>query len=289
MNKIFGVVVLNYNDYATTKHFIDNVKNFNNDIQFVVVDNCSTNNSFDIISDYIEGLSNVDIIKAPKNGGYAYGNNFGMRYLIDKYSVKYLMVANPDTVITEDIFSEAMELLGATDFTLLSPIMKKTDGSIADLPYWDIPTYWDDICRCFYILRRLNKKNYHIDFNERIQQVEAVPGSLWIIRADKMQEIGYLDENTFLYCEESILARKLKDKNFKSGLMTRVSYIHAHSVSIKSVLSEIRMVHLMGQSILYYERTYNKISKLRVSVLKLAIKVWAFERRIVVGALNGKR
>ena len=45
MIKDFGVVVLNYNDYTTTQRFIDNIKNFNSDIQFVIVDNCSTNNS----------------------------------------------------------------------------------------------------------------------------------------------------------------------------------------------------------------------------------------------------
>ena len=111
MFKTFGVVILNYNDYATTQKFIDHIKNFGSDIQFVVVDNCSTNNSLEILTNYIDGYNNVEIISADKNGGYAYGNNLGMKYLRERYNPKYLVVANPDTVIEERIFNEMVRLI----------------------------------------------------------------------------------------------------------------------------------------------------------------------------------
>lgn len=36
-----------------------------------------------------------------KNGGYSYGNNYGAFYLIDKYMVDILVIANPDVEFTE--------------------------------------------------------------------------------------------------------------------------------------------------------------------------------------------
>lgn len=287
MFKTFGVVVLNYNDYVTTQKFIDHVKNFKSEIQFVIVDNCSTNDSLEILTKYVDGLDNVEIIAADKNGGYAYGNNFGMKYLREKYNSKYLVVANPDTVIEERIFDKVKETFESTDYALLSPVMKNRDGSIAEVPYWDIPSFWDDVFGCIYIFRKLNKKKYVVDYEKGVQSVETLPGSLWFIKADILEEIGYLDENTFLYYEEIILSRKIRDRGFKCGLITSETYIHDHSVSIRSVMDDIRIRKIMGQSKLYYHKAYNGISGLRVKILELAIKLWIFERKIRKGTVNG--
>ncbi len=278
---------MNYNDYTTTQKFVDHIKNFGSDIQFVIVDNCSTNNSLEVLTNYIDGYNNVEIISADKNGGYAYGNNLGMKYLRERYNPKYLVVANPDTVIEEKIFNEIQEAFDNTDYALMSPVMKNSDGSIADTPFWDIPSYWDDVLGCIYIFRKLIKKKNAVDFEKKVQSVEVLPGSLWFIRAEVLEQVGYLDENTFLYYEETILSRKLKDKGFRCGLITHESYIHDHSVSIRSVMDDIRMRKIMGQSKLYYHKAYNGISGLHVRILELAIKLWIFERKLRKGTING--
>ena len=43
----------------------------------------------------------VDVIQSDKNGGYSYGNNYGAFYLIDKYMVDILVIANPDVEFSE--------------------------------------------------------------------------------------------------------------------------------------------------------------------------------------------
>lgn len=48
----------------------------------LVVDNFSTDNSVQLLSDIIS--EKVEVIVSNKNGGYGAGNNYGIKYLIDK-------------------------------------------------------------------------------------------------------------------------------------------------------------------------------------------------------------
>lgn len=46
MSKV-GIVILNYNDYQTTKDMIDNIKDYDSIDHIVIVDNKSTDNSYE--------------------------------------------------------------------------------------------------------------------------------------------------------------------------------------------------------------------------------------------------
>ena len=91
---MIGCVVLNYNDAKTTVEFVQRVKNMDSIDLIVVIDNCSTDDSY--IQLKILESNKVHVIKSEKNGGYGYGNNVGIDYLKDK--VDYIMIANPDVI-----------------------------------------------------------------------------------------------------------------------------------------------------------------------------------------------
>ena len=75
MSKI-GMVILNYNDYETTSNYIDMIKNYKSINYIVVVDNNSTDGSYEKLSKI--NSNKIKVIKTDKNKGYAYGNNFGI-------------------------------------------------------------------------------------------------------------------------------------------------------------------------------------------------------------------
>ena len=72
MKKI-GFVIVNYNDYKTTKRLLDEIKRFKTLEKIVVVDNNSTDNSYQDLKK--EEQKNVVIIKNEQNNGYASGMN----------------------------------------------------------------------------------------------------------------------------------------------------------------------------------------------------------------------
>lgn len=72
------LIVLNYNDAETTLEFVEMAKTCNAIDKIVVVDNCSTDYSLSKLT--CLKSDKIDVIQTDKNGGYAYGNNFGCRY-----------------------------------------------------------------------------------------------------------------------------------------------------------------------------------------------------------------
>ena len=111
--------------------------------------------------------------------------------------------------------------------------------------------------------------------------VEVVPGSFLAIKAKVLKDIAYYDENTFLYCEESILATKLKNKGYKSGIITSFSYKHMHSVSINKTFKKVDTVKIFYDSKLYYNKKYNKIGRFKECILKTAAKISLLEYKVL--------
>ena len=79
-----ALIVVNYNDIIDTKRYITKVQQYQIIDKIVVVDNKSTEpqNSFELLKQ-LENKK-VDVIQTEKNGGYTYGNNFGIDYLKSK-------------------------------------------------------------------------------------------------------------------------------------------------------------------------------------------------------------
>ena len=54
-------LIVNYNDYKTTIQLLNNIKEFQSLDKIVVVDNNSTDNSFDEIKKYIKKIRKINL------------------------------------------------------------------------------------------------------------------------------------------------------------------------------------------------------------------------------------
>lgn len=275
-----GIVILNYNDYKTTIKLIEKIKNFNSIDLIVIVDNCSTDESYKKINEYTN--NKVILIKSDKNGGYAYGNNFGSRYLIENHKCDIIFIANPDVEFEENLVIEIKRQFEKnTKYSVLSGVMLDVNGKVVKEPYWDIPTYTDDLLNYFFLGRRVNNKEFKIDYNQEIMEVEVIPGSFLAIKTNVLKDINYYDENTFLYCEERILGKRLKNKGYKSGIITGIAYKHMHSISIKKTFKKVDTIKIFYNSKLYYNKKYNKVGKFKECILQTASKISLLEYKIL--------
>ena len=68
-----GIVILNYNDYETTLKCLQPILDYKNIDYIIVVDNCSTNDSYDQLAKHRN--DRWVLLRSPSNGGYAKGNN----------------------------------------------------------------------------------------------------------------------------------------------------------------------------------------------------------------------
>lgn len=279
-------VILNYNDYKTTISLLNRIKNYKSIDKIVVVDNNSNDNSYEILLNYSN--EKIDVIKSKKNGGYGYGNNYGVEYLKSKYmnKYKYILISNPDTIFSEQVIFSLINAFKESNVALVAPLTLKPNLE-KQLPIaWKVPHYKDFFIFSSFILNRiLNPMSYDNSYFEKKNEciVECVQGSLFMIDIEQLPDFILYDENIFLYFEESTLGIRLKKRNLKSKLLLNVDYIHEHSVSInKSITSEYAKRKLMlesFQTVIFDEYKPNCIMK---SVLMVWKKICLVENYILL-------
>ena len=106
---------------------------------------------------------------------------------------------------------------------------------------------------------------------KRAAYVDVVHGSMLMVDVKAFRKCRGYDEGIFLYQEEVVLGRRMKEAGYRTVLVLDEEYQHEHGVSVgKSVRSAVGRQRLREDSVMYYFRKY-----LHVGMIKRWIaKVW---------------
>ena len=136
-----GIVILNYNDYQNTSKMIDQVKDYSCLEKIVIVDNASTDELSQNLKNYES--DKVILLTAPKNKGYAVGNNIGLKYLESETDCELAIISNPDVIVSESVIEELVRDIKLHDkISFIGPKILEL-GSISR--GWKHPTYWTEL------------------------------------------------------------------------------------------------------------------------------------------------
>lgn len=69
---------------------------------------------------------------------------------------------------------------------------------------------------------------------------------------------------------------------YKEGILTKYSYLHNHSVSIKKNLNIIKGHQIYLESMYYFENTYRKLNKIQNLFLKIMMRYSLWEMTVLV-------
>ncbi len=270
-------LIVNYNDYKTTIQLLNNIKEFQSLDKIVVVDNNSTDNSFDEIKKYIKKNKKdkfIDIIKNFENKGYGSGINYGAKYLKKTLGDCYIVVSNADIIIYSDEDISKLISTFDSDTAVVAPIIKEHTGVSRG---WKVPTpFQDSLLNIIYIHNYLRPKLLFYKneyYSEKNIQVDAVSGCFFIINSKYLEQINYFDENIFLYYEENTLAQKLKKIKKKTIINTRVEVFHNHSVTIDKNINKLKKYKILKKSQMYFQKKYNNANILEQILLFTTNKI----------------
>lgn len=222
----FAIVVLNWNGHSDTLECLDSLTSLvHPSFCIVIVDNASSDGSIEKIAQWvIEAVENrmvlndfsimeeqsikktvlghrdVVLIGASENGGYARGNNLGIRFAKD-CGVNYFWLLNNDTVV---------------DAGALSALEKVVRGDSRIGITGSLLMYYDDrkIIQalggvCFNSLKARGSQigsGLALGPNVLDSLKSVVPtyisGASMLVTADFVSDIGEMDEEYFLYYEE---------------------------------------------------------------------------------------
>jgi len=285
------IVVLNYNDCETTKTFLRAVGAYKSVSDIIVVDNCSTDDSVLRLKPYC--ADNIKLVISDKNNGYAAGNNLGAKYAVTQCDADIVIISNPDIFIKEEDVEKIIEPLnhgfGISTGLIYNYNRNSNQRALASNFAWKVPTYWQMLINCFlvsYKITRLANRGIYLNYeqckNEKWIHAEAVPGCFFAITAAALKIVGYFDEETFLFGEETILGWQLREQNIKVCVVNNTEILHENSVSInKNIKQSNKKIQYLWESELLYLEKYLKCGIVKCAFFKIAFYIGIVEKQVV--------
>lgn len=261
-----AIIILNYNSEEDTIRFVNEIKEYNSLDKIIVVDNLSPNGDFERLK--ILESDKVDVILSEKNGGYSYGNNYGIRHMeILGEDFDYVIISNPDIHIEEDSIKATLSFLEKNDkAAIATPKMFNKEKKPIRRSAWKIRTPGIDMVNSTrttqFLLNPIFKNGEYseVDYQRDVLLVEAVSGAFFAIKYEILREIDYFDDNVFLFYEEDILATKIKKAGYKVYSLNNVCFEHFESNSINKAMNYYNKIKRLQASKMYYQKTYNNIN-----------------------------
>lgn len=293
-----GVVIVSYKTTKKTIEFINcELKKINLPVIIVVVNNTFTNldnkkfleslNASIVFSQKpIDKGAEVYLINSGDNLGFARGNNLGAKFLIENFSIDYILFVNNDIeILSPSLISKLVEKCTSDSrIGAIGPRMVDSNGTYVS------PRY-DRVTPFRYALQHLifpvRKSQIFFEFNvkspgikELIKRKESegfcywVAGAFMLFKSKVFMEIGGFDEGTFLYGEEKIIAEKLREKNRYFYYSSTVTVLSDGGFTISRYFDSKAKQKMVYESDLYYYKKYFQIGSFMLWFLRFSAAIY---------------
>jgi N-acetylglucosaminyl-diphospho-decaprenol L-rhamnosyltransferase len=263
-------------------------------VRAVVVDNASGDASS--IAEAIEAngwRSWVTLVAAAKNGGFAYGNNLGIARACEEQVPSYIYLLNPDAQVRHGaIESLARFLESHPEVGIAGSSFENFDGS--DWPIaFKFPTLMSEMLQGMEMgpLTRLFKRwTVAQQMTKAPQPIDWICGASMLIRPVVLESIGRMDENYFLYFEETDFCYRAKKAGFATWYVpeSRVMHIRGQSTTVTDETKGPRRLpsYWFESRRRYFAMTYGVGHAIGIDLVALAAGSIGLVKRAALGRMH---
>jgi N-acetylglucosaminyl-diphospho-decaprenol L-rhamnosyltransferase len=235
-------------------------------VRVTVVDNASPDAALQTIAD----LHDVDVVRAPRNGGFAYGCALG----VARGAAPYVLFLNPDARIDAASLRVLAAVLEADRrVAVAGPQIRDDDGALA-FSLRRFPRIRSTFARALFLHRVWPRAAWTDELvrdpaaYERPGPAEWVSGACMLVRRDAYEAIGGFDEGLFLYCEDTDLCRRLWERGH--AVRYEPSAVVHHVGGASSGAGETQAI--AARSRVYYARKHRGRAAARLEAAGVALE-----------------
>ena len=205
------VVVLNYRTPELVVRCLESLKpevERIGSMQVVVTDNDSGDDSIPLIEGAIAAneWDWCTFMPLPRNGGYSYGNNAGIRpFLEGNDPPEYVMLLNPDACVHRGAISKLLTFMESRpDVGIAGTRVEGADGKQAHSAF-RFPSAASELVEGFklgLLTKLLRDRQLLYELGDAVMQVDWVTGAAMMIRKEVLTDVGLFDDEYFLYFDE---------------------------------------------------------------------------------------
>lgn len=263
-----GVVIVNYNSGEFLSLCLRSLVNSHAPLDVVVVDNDSHDQSLESIERILSGSHKLKLIRNQKNVGFSKAVNQGMLELRNRYVV----MLNPDCTIFPHTFLRLQSVMVASKkVAVAGAAIFNNDGSEQRGCRRNEPT----LRRSAVTALGLGRKYEGIDLSgtpypSHPLPVDAVSGAAMMVRRDYFDEIGGMDEDYFLHCEDLDICRRFRDEGYEITFCPDASVFHHQGASSGVTSNEVEKHKHDGM--LIYNNKHSDESGLKIGLIYCLVK-----------------
>lgn len=203
--------------------------------EVIVVDNGTRDGSREEVK---KVFPSARLIENEKNFGFAKAANQGLQ----KASGRYALLLNPDTQVENGAIERLVSFMDAySDVGVAGAQLLNADGtkqnSIANFPSLGTELLNKSLLRWLFPTKFPGKgRNY----SEPIE-VDSVIGACMMVRRDTLDQVGLLDEDYFLFLEETDWCYRMKKAGWKIYHVPQAEIYHFQGKSAETVKKRARV------------------------------------------------
>lgn len=252
--KQVAVIIVNFNSSTYTLDCVKSIIEKTDEAlcyEIIVVDNNSAIADYEALVAQAKDYKNLHIYRSIVNLGFSGGNMYGLQFA----RASYCFFLNNDCVLLNDNLRILYDFMQVhPDAGLCCGQMYNTDLSLHH-SFGYFPTIYLKLLGVS--ATRLFSASTHprrsITYNEPVR-VPLVTGAAMFVDFRKLAEVGGLDTNYFLYCEEEDLAKRLLKRGYTCYLQPDARFIHHMGKSTNGNYKILRENYI---SLLYYHRKHH--------------------------------
>lgn len=263
-----GIIIVNYNSYEELINCINSIINYEkSEIRIYIVENGSNEGVKKKIHN-TQFSDKVEVIDCKDNLGYSGGNNIGIKKAIAD-GAKNVAIVNSDILFENDVISIMQKEIN-DEVKVVGPFVSNGVGKEAQqlIKTYSYFNAFFDRQPFVYINKKLRLSYYNAkDYSDKHTFFGMVSGCCFLIDSKAFQNMGFFDENVFLYSEERILSIKLKKKGYLTCYQPNARVIHLEGQTTQKEGNPFADYHRYASDY-YTVKKYCTDCKIKLFVLK---------------------
>lgn len=221
-----SIVIVNFNAGDLLLASVEAALDSNVNVHISIVDNASSDDSFQRLSNKYRTQPNISLIKNLQNLGFAAANNIALKHINNEF----ILLLNPDCLLQPNTLSNMLDAMqnhpeaGMAGCRILNPDGTEQRGGRRLLP--DLPS---SIVKAFNLKARAKTVKFDLhqqELPDKTVYVEAISGAFMLVRKSALDEVGLLDEGYFMHCEDLDWAKRFQLHGWKAIFVPDVSVTH---------------------------------------------------------------
>lgn len=206
-------------------------------VRLLVVDNASGDGSPATLERLIRlnGWSDwASVLSLPRNGGFAYGNNAGIRIALESGSADYVMLLNPDTTCRPGAIRSLVEFMDANPRAgIAGGLLESASGAPVQSAHNSVTPLGEleAGARLGALSRAMRRYAVSPPSRECCHECDWVSGAALIVRRAVFDRIGLLDEGFFLYFEEVDFCSRARRAGWQVWFVPESRIVHLEGAS----------------------------------------------------------